>query len=102
MLGMFKRQPAEPMGPFEFEHKVEIERSAAHIYAMVDLGDPRNAKRARGNKLVQAGADRFEMEFDMCPGHVFGMTVTEAVPGKAYAWDNDVTPPVGNLVNSSE
>jgi uncharacterized protein YndB with AHSA1/START domain len=101
VFGLLKRK-AEPLGPFEFEHSIEIEQPAAAVYALVDLSDPRNAKRALGNKVTQVSAERFEMELDMCPGHVFGMTVTEVVPGRAYAFETDVTPPIGNLVSGNE
>jgi hypothetical protein len=101
MFGILKRK-AEPIGPFEFEHSIEIERPAAEVYALVDFSDPRNAKRALGNKVEQVSADRFEMRLDLVPGHVFGMTVSEAVPGRSYAFETDVAPPVGRLVASHE
>src|SRR5918993_1296776 len=104
MFGMFKRKEAEPFGPCEFEHSIEIERPAAEVYALVDFSDPRNAKRALGNKLEQVGhsPDRFRLLLDMVPGHTFEMIVTEAVPGRSYGFDNEITPPVGRLVSCHE
>ena len=103
MFGILKRK-AEPFGPCEFEHSVEIEKPSAEIYALVDWSDPRNAKRALGNKVEQVGTspDRFCLHLDLVPDHRFEMIVTEAVPGRSYAFDNEITPPVGRLVSSRE
>ena len=102
MFGMFKRKEAEPFGPCEFKHNIEIERPAAEVYALIDWSDPRNAKRALGNKVEQVDADRFRLHLDLVPDHRFEMIVTYAVPGRSYAFDNEITPPVGRLVSSSE
>ena len=103
MFGILKRK-TEPLGPFEFEHSVEIEKPAADIYALVDLADPRNAKRALGNKVEQLATapDRFRMHLDMVPDHRFELIVTEAVPGRSYAFDVEITPSVGRLVSCHE
>ena len=63
----FLRRKAEPHGPFEFEHSVEIAKPAAEVYALVDWADAR-----------------------------------KAVPGRSYAFANEITPPVGRLVSSNE
>jgi len=104
MFNIFKRKAVEPDGPFEFEHCIEIDRPAAEVYALVDWADPRNAKRALGNKIEQVGTspDRFRMTLDFVPGHVFEMFVIEAVPGTTYAFENEITPPPGRLVSSRE
>ena len=103
MFGILKRK-GEPMGPFEFEHSIEIARPAAEVYAMVDWADPRNAKRALGNNVEHVGSapDRFRLHLDLVPGHTFEMIVTEAVPGQRYGFENEITPPVGRLVASQE
>jgi hypothetical protein len=103
MFGFLKRK-AEPHGPFEFEHSIEIEKPAAEVYALVDWADPRNAKRALGNKVEQVGSspDRFRLHLDMVPDHRFEMIVTEAAPGRSYAFETEITPPVGRLVSSNE
>jgi hypothetical protein len=100
----FLKRKAEPIGPFEFGHSVAIERPAAQVYALLDWADPRNAKRALGNKVEQVGTspDRFRMTLDLVPGHVFEMIVTDAVPGEVYAFENRITPPPGRLVSSRE
>ena len=100
----FLRRKAEPHGPFEFEHGVEIAKPAAEVYALVDWADARNAKRALGNKVEQVGSspDRFRLHLDLVPDHRFEMIVTEAVPGRSYAFANEITPPVGRLVSSNE
>lgn len=101
MFGILKRKE-EPFGPCEFEHSIEIERPAAEVYAMVDWADPRNAKRALGNKVEQLAADRFRLHLDLVPDHRFEMIVSEAVPGERYAFENEITPSVGRLVSSHE
>ena len=103
MFGFLKRK-AEPVGPFEFEHGTEIERPAAEVYAMIDWADPRNAKRALGNKVEQVGTapDRYRLHLDLVPDHRFEMIVTEEVPGRSYAFENEITPSVGRLVSSHE
>ena len=79
-----------------------IERPAAELYAMFDWADPRNAKRALGNKVEQVDADRFRLLLDLVPDHRFEMIVTEAVPERSYAYDCEITPPVGRLVSCHE
>ena len=98
MFGLLKRK-AEPIGPFEFEHSIEIEKPAAEIYALVDWADARNAKRALGNKVEQVGSDpdRFRLWLDLVPDHRFEMIVTEAVPGQRYAFECEITPTIGRL-----
>jgi hypothetical protein len=100
----FLKRKAEPIGPFEFGHSVAIDRPATEIYALLDWADPRNAKRALGNKVEQVGTspDRFRMTLDLVPDHVFEMIVTDAVPGEVYAFENEITPPPGRLVSSHE
>lgn len=103
MFGIRKRK-AEPIGPFEFGYNVAVERPAAEVYALLDWADPRNAKRALGNRVEQVGSapDRFRLLLDMVPDHVFEMIVTEAVPGATYAFETEISPPVGRLVSSHE
>lgn len=103
MFGILKRK-AEPFGPCEFEHSIEIERPAAEVYAMVDWADARNAKRALGTKVEQVGSspDRFRLHLDLVPDHRFEMIVTEAVPARSYAYECEITPPVGRLVSCHE
>lgn len=103
MLGFLKRK-VEPLGPFGFGHSVAIDLPAAEVYALLDWADPRNAKRALGNKVEQVGTspDRFRMLLDMVPGHVFEMIVTDAVPGESYAFESEITPPPGRLVACHE
>jgi len=102
MFGLLKKRNVEPFGPCVFEHSVEIEKPAAEVYGMVDWADPRNAKRALGNKVEELAPNEFRLHLDMVPDHRFVMIVTEAVPGKIYAYDAEITPPVGRLVACKE
>jgi|SRR5687767_12739017 hypothetical protein len=103
MFGNLKRK-AEPVGPFEFEHSIEIARSAAEVYSLVDWGDPANAKRALGNKVerVATSPDRYRLWLDLVPDHRFEMIVTKTVPGQSYAYETEITPSIGRLVSSHE
>jgi hypothetical protein len=103
MFGILKRN-VEPMGPFGFGHSVLIEKPAAEVYPLLDWADARNAKRALGNKVEQVASspDRYRMHLDLVPDHTFEMIVTDAVPGEAYAFENEISPPVGRLVASHE
>jgi hypothetical protein len=101
MFGILKRKQ-EPFGPCEFEHSIEIDRPAAEVYALVDWADPRNAKRALGNKVEQVGPDRYRLHLDMVPDHTFEMIVTEAVPARSYAYECEITPSIGRLVSCQE
>lgn len=103
MFGRLKRKP-DPIGPFEFGHAVEIARPCAEVYGLIDWGDPRNAKRALGNKVERVGGapERFRLWLDLVPGHAFEMVVAETVPGKVYAFETEVIPPIGRLASSRE
>jgi len=95
---------AEPVGPFEFSNAVEIERPAADVYALVDWGDARNAKRVPGNRVERVGSapDRYRLWLEALPGHVFDMVVSDAVPGRLYAFETTITPAIGQLASSRE
>jgi hypothetical protein len=103
MFGLFKRKTAAAVGPFEFNFEIEIAASAEEVYALVDWSDPRNAQLTRGNKVepVADKPDRFRLELRQVPGHVFEMTVTEA-DGSRYAFETEITPLIGKLVQSCE
>ena len=50
MFGWFKKKPV-PSGPITFDFDVLIERPPADVYALVDWGDPLNAKRQLGHTV---------------------------------------------------
>ena len=104
MFGISRKEFAEPMGPYGFSHCVEIARPATEVYPLLDWADPRNAKRALGNKVerIEGERERYRLHLDLVPDHRFEMIVTEAVPGRTYAFENAITPPVGRLVSSHE
>ena len=104
MFGLFKRKVVEPVGPFGFSHSIEIERPVSEVYPLLDWADERNAKRQLGNRVDQVDVtpERYRLHLDMVPDHKFEMTMTEVVPGRTYAFQNEITPPVGRLVSSHE
>lgn len=103
MFGTLKRG-ADPLGPFEFAHNVDIGKPAGEVYPLLDWADPRNAKRALGNKIehLDASPTRFRLWLDLVPGHCFEIVVTDQMPGRHYAFRSEIVPPMGWLVSSHE
>jgi hypothetical protein len=106
MFGLFKRNQAKllPDQPIELKVGIDIDRSGAEVYALLDWSDERNQLRARGNLVRQesTGPDVFRLWYDRAPHLNFLMTVTEALPGRAYAYLADIVPPVGRRLGSHE
>ncbi|MBX7482126.1 hypothetical protein [Qipengyuania qiaonensis] len=106
MFGLFKRKPRllEPSEPIELKTSIEIDRSAEEIYALLDFGDARNQLRARGNEVRRISDDpvEYRLWYDRMPDHNFLFTVTEAIPGKSYAYAGQIVPPVGRRISSHE
>ena len=106
MFGLFKRGKPElvPDEPIELKVAIEIGRPPDEVYALLDWGDERNQLRARGNLVRHEGSspDVYRLWYDRAPNLNFIMTVTEAVPGRAYAFLADIVPPVGRRLGSHE
>ena len=49
---MFEFLKRLPEGPYQFVGSVEIERSAAEVFPLIDLTDPRFAKRQLGERVL--------------------------------------------------
>ena len=100
MFGWFKPKPA-PEGPATLQAGVDVEVSADTLFGLVNFADPRCWKRDVGT--VEAVAPgRFRMELDMLPGVTFTMVVSEAEPGRLYAFESQMTPRQGRLVHCHE
>ena len=101
MFGFFRRAPARP---FEFRDQVSVDRPAEEVYALIDFADPRNAMRTRGELVtaVEGTPERYLMGINALPEHVFGVTVTEAVPHSSYGFSTVVTPTLGRVEHSHE
>jgi hypothetical protein len=106
MFGLFKRGKPEllPDEPIELKVAIEIENSADAVYALLDWGDERNQMRARGN-IVRRESEQpevYRLWYDRAPELNFLMTVTDAVPGRHYAFLADIVPLVGLRIGSHE
>lgn len=106
MFGLLKRGKPElvPDEPIELKVGIEIDSPADDVYALLDWGDERNQLRARGNLVRRESSDPhvYRLWYDRAPDLNFLMTVTEAVPGRAYAFLADIVPPVGRRLGSHE
>lgn len=103
MFGWFKRELA-PDGPVEIVHDVEIHASYDNIFALIDFGDPRNAKVALGHRLRRIGPDgrRYRLHMTGMPETLFKITVLETAAGAAYAYHCDIVPRIGRLLSTRE
>jgi len=106
MFGLFKRGEPQlvPDKPIEMKVAVEIDRPADEVYALLDFGDERHQLRARGNLIRQIESDplSYRLWYDLCPDLNFLLTVTEAAPGRAYAYSATIVPPVGRRTGAHE
>ena len=105
MFGLFRRKPdLAPEGPIEFDVALEVERSAAEVYALIDWADARNAKRQLGHSITPLDGDpkRFLLIMTEMPEHRFDMTVLKEVQDRAYAFVTDIQPRVGRLETDEE
>ena len=100
MFGMFKKKPV-PSGPITFDFDVLIERPPSEVYALVDWGDPRNAKRQLGHS-VEGQSPHFHLLMTSMPDLDFKLDVIEEKAGEVYAYSCDIQPRVGRLVTSVE
>lgn len=103
MFGFLKPKPA-PDGPVQFEVAVEVEKPVSEVYPLIDWADPRNAKRELGHHIepIDGDPNRFRLILTGMPDHRFDMTVTEAVPNRAYAFSSEIHPRVGRLESDEE
>ena len=107
MFSWFKKMfgpEMAPEGPATFDFEEEIAATPEHIYALIDCASESNAKRELGHSLVRVGTDPEQYRYTMqqMPDAHFLMTVTEAVPGKVYAYDCSTEVQMGRLRWSKE
>jgi hypothetical protein len=101
---MFEFLKRLPEGPYQFIGAVEIERPAAEVFPLIDLVDPRYAKRQLGEQVEEiAGAPGiYRMIIGAVPDLVFELAVTDRVAGAWIGFDCLITPRVGRLALSHE
>ena len=106
MFGLFKRGKAQlvPDEPIELKVSIEIGRPAAEVYPLLDFADERHQLRARGNLIreIESSPQTYRLWYNLAPDLNFLFTVTEAVPGEAYAYSAVIVPPVGLRTGSHE
>ncbi|MDE1467387.1 hypothetical protein [Aurantiacibacter sp. D1-12] len=100
MFGLFKPKPA-PEGPVAFQYAADFACSAEELYRIIDYGDDICWKRDVGS-VEATGASSFRMVLDMLPEHAFLLDISEAKPGKSYAYDCKADPQVGRLIGTTE
>lgn len=100
----FLKPKSAPEGPIELRFDVTIERPAEEVYALVDWGGPRNAKRELGNEVVavEGRVGQFHLALAGLPGQRFEITVFDAVPHAAYSFECDIVPMIGQLKRTRE
>lgn len=103
MFGWLKPERA-PEGPYQFVGAIEIDRPAAEVFPLLDLADPRYAKRELGERVeeVDGAPGNFRMVIGAVPDLLFELTVTERVADAWIGFDCTITPPVGRLAASHE
>jgi uncharacterized protein YndB with AHSA1/START domain len=103
MFGLFKPKLA-PVGPHTFEVAIEIEASAAQVFALLDFSDPRNAMKARGAGVdaVEGAGQRFMMKVPQVPDLDFHIDVIESEAPHHYAYAIVIDPLVGRMAASTE
>ena len=80
--------PLVEAGPHTFESEVRIARPAAEVYPLLDLADPRHAKRQLGERVdaVPGEPGTFAMVLSELPDAVFTLEITRAVAAQEYAF----------------
>ncbi|KLE34155.1 SRPBCC family protein [Aurantiacibacter luteus] len=101
MFGLFGKKGPAGDGPIIVSHSTLIDCHPEHLYRTVDFGDERCWKKAVGS-VERTGEGTFLMRVDMAPDLQFPITVLEAVPEEAYAYECTIEPKVGRLVKSVE
>ena len=100
MFGLFKSKPA-PEEPAQFDAAIDVDCSAETIFGLLDIADARYWKREVGS-VEEVARGRFRLHLDMLPDHAFTLVVTDAEPGRLYAFDSQATPRAGRLVQTHE
>jgi len=100
MFGLFKSRPA-PAGPAQFDGTIDVACSADAMFGLLDIADARYWKRDVGT-VENVATGRFRLRLDVAPDHVFTLVVTEAEPGRLYAYDAQATPRAGRMVQANE
>src|SRR3569832_2026173 len=96
MFGFLKPQRL-PEGPYEFTGAVEIDRSAAGVFPLLDLADARYANRQLGERgdPVEGAPGTWHLVIGTVPDLLFELTVTAREADAWIAFARTVTPQIG-------
>jgi hypothetical protein len=103
MFGFLKPRRL-PEGPYQFVGALEIERPAEHVFPLIDLADPRYAKRQLGESVeeVEGRPGTYRLVLGEIPDLAFELTVTEREPQSSIGFACTIAPRVGRLGASHE
>ena len=93
-----------PAGPHRFGAEIDIELPASEVYPLLDLADPRHAKRQLGGKVEAVAGEpgRFDLAVSELPDALFALTVTAQEHDRCYAFSCVSTPRFGRVARSHE
>jgi hypothetical protein len=93
-----------PAGPHEFVMQIAIGRPVGEVYPLLDLSDPRHAKRQLGGRLEPTGSQprQFALIVSELPDAVFTLTVTHEAPEREYGYTCEAKPLFGRVARSHE
>jgi hypothetical protein len=103
MFGLFKAKPAPPVpeGPAIIEAAEAIDYAADTLFGLLNFADARCWKHAVG-RVETVSAGRFRLHLDLVPEFVFTVVVSDAEPGRLYAFDTQITPRAGRITHAAE
>ncbi|QZH75973.1 MAG: hypothetical protein JY451_05190 [Erythrobacter sp.] len=103
MFGMFKAKSATPVqqGPAIIEAAIAVDCAADTLFGLLNFADPTCWKHAVGT-VETVATGRFRLHLDLLPEHVFTIVVSDAEPGRLYAFDTQITPRAGRITHASE
>lgn len=100
MFGLFKAKPA-PQGPAVVEAAIEINCAADTLFGLLNFADAHCWKRTEGT-VETVAPGRFRLHLDLLPDHAFTIIVSDAEPGRRYAFNTQITPRAGRMTHATE
>ncbi len=91
-------------GPIDFASEVEIDRSVADVFPLIDIADPRFCHAQRGANIapVQSEEGRYDLTIAEMEGVTFQFRVLENVPGALHKLECIIEPRINDLTHSIE
>jgi hypothetical protein len=99
---MFKAKPVPAkQGPAIIEAAIGIDCAADTLFGLLNFADPTCWKHAVG-RVETVATGRFRLHLNVLPDHVFTIVVSDAEPGRLYAFDTQITPRAGRITHAAE